>query len=214
MWRLALTRPSLLKGRAIDVLRWQHSVPRALVTGNVDGASATPLQFHSVRHFSRRPKDHLDDPTEEFLEEHESKTLKENEGSVAALDMEFFGDQEMMAASSGFNDDGYDDDDDDEEERAAKLNEEYRQKQEEIQRELDSRTGRPWQDPWAIKEEQWMSNATYDDLPDWTPEQVSRISQERVQVHPGEKYCAAVMYVFVSSLFCAGDSNVPFSFFL
>lgn len=129
----------------------------------------------------------MDDPTEELLEENESKALKDGEGTVASWDMEFFGDDLLTSsASAGSYGDDDNEDDDEEEERAARMNEEFRQKQEEIQRELDSRTGRPWQDPWAIKEEQWMSNTTFDDLPDWSPEQVSRISQERVQVHPGE----------------------------
>jgi hypothetical protein len=138
------------------------------------------------RNFARRPKNHLDDPGEELLEESESTTLRTNEGSIAAWDMEFFGDEQLttLASSASYNDD--DDDDDDEAERAAMRNEEYRKRQEEIQRELESRTGRPWKDPWAISEEQWMSNTRRDDLPDWSPKLVSRISQERVRVHPGE----------------------------
>jgi hypothetical protein len=63
--------------------------------------------------------------------------------------------------------------------------EEYRRKQEEIQKELDSRTGLVWTDPWEVSEEQWMSSTTVEDLPDWSPEYVSRISQERVKIHPG-----------------------------
>lgn len=122
---------------------------------------------------------------EELLEENESNDLRANEGNIAAWDMEFFGDDELATSTSSasYNDD---DEDDDDEEQAAMRNKEYREKQEEIQRELDSRTGRPWKDPWAIKEEQWMSNTTHDDLPDWSPKLVSRISQERVRVHPGE----------------------------
>jgi hypothetical protein len=142
----------------------------------------------TTRNFSRRPKDYLDDPVEELLEENESKALRENEGSVAAWDMEFFGDDGLTKSTSSSSYDN-DDDDDDEEERAAMRNKEYREKQEEIQRELDNRTGRPWKDPWAITEEQWMSNITYADLPDWSPKLVSRISQERVQVYPGRFDC-------------------------
>jgi hypothetical protein len=74
----------------------------------------------------------------------------------------------------------------DEEENDALFDEGYRRKQEEIQRELDSRTGRVWKDPWEIEEEQWMGTASLDDLPDWSPEFVSRISQERVKLHPGK----------------------------
>jgi hypothetical protein len=119
-----------------------------------------------------------------MLEERESQAKKENEGSVAAVwNMEFF-DEQLINANS--DDAGYNDGDDDEEELAARMDEEYRQKQEEIQRELDSREGRPWKDPWAIKEEQWMSTTGFDDLPDWSSDRVSRISQERVQVLPGK----------------------------
>jgi hypothetical protein len=119
-----------------------------------------------------------------MLEERESQANKENEGSVAAVwNMEFF-DEQLINANS--DDAGYNDGDDDEEELAARMDEEYRQKQEEIQRELDSREGRPWKDPWAIKEEQWMSTTGFDDLPDWSSDRVSRISQERVQVLPGK----------------------------
>ncbi|KAL3926433.1 MAG: hypothetical protein SGARI_005611, partial [Bacillariaceae sp.] len=131
--------------------------------------------------------DHLDDLNEEMLEEKGSHDSKKSEGTVAAAwDMEFFDDDQL----TGTNDDpGYNNNlegDDEDEELVARMDEEYRQKQEEIQRELDSRTGRPWIDPWAIQEEQWMSTTAFDDLPDWSPDRVSRISQERVQVLPGE----------------------------
>jgi hypothetical protein len=136
----------------------------------------------AVRWFARRPKDHLNDPNEELMEEVESITAKKTEGAVSAWDMEFFGEQ-MLATS--LNDKYGDNDDDDDDEEAGSLDEEYRRKQEEIQAELDSRTGRPWKDPWEIKEEQWMTSTKFDDLPDWSPEHVSRISQERVKIHPG-----------------------------
>jgi hypothetical protein len=157
---------------AVDTDDWKHTAHHAFI-------KSTP-----IRHFSRRPKDHLDDPQEEMLEERESQAKKENEESVAAVwNMEFF-DEQLINANS--DDAGYNDGDDDEEELAARMDEEYRQKQEEIQRELDSREGRPWKDPWAIKEEQWMSTTGFDDLPDWSSDRVSRISQERVQVLPGK----------------------------
>eukprot|EP00531_Pseudo-nitzschia_arenysensis_P014833 CAMPEP_0116137488 /NCGR_PEP_ID=MMETSP0329-20121206/12273_1 /TAXON_ID=697910 /ORGANISM="Pseudo-nitzschia arenysensis, Strain B593" /LENGTH=642 /DNA_ID=CAMNT_0003632403 /DNA_START=284 /DNA_END=2212 /DNA_ORIENTATION=+ len=71
-----------------------------------------------------------------------------------------------------------DDDDDGEEER-----EQYRLQQEKVNDELDNRKGRPWKDPWEISEEQWMaSDTSSENLPDWNPSFVSRISQERLQV--------------------------------
>ena len=108
------------------------------------------------------------------------EALKKNAKILSPNELEFF-DQ--------WND--IDVEDDDDEDQQALADEEYRRKQQEIQRELDNRTGRPWTDPWEISEEQWMSNTVLDDLPDWSPEYVSRISQERVKVHPGE--CAMVI---------------------
>lgn len=131
----------------------------------------TPLEPKSagtLRSFSRRSRgDDLDEELNAF------KALeKDRKRTPSAVDMEFF---------SRLGDDLDDDDEPDEDE---KLNAEYKRKQEEIQRELDTRTGRGWTDPWHISEEQWMSLQTADDLPEWSSEFVSRISQERVKVYP------------------------------
>lgn len=135
-----------------------------------------------VRRFGRRAKGNLNDPSEELLELEESNSLKANDGSVSAWDMEFYSDKQL----AGGTDDGFDgDDDDDDDDQEGRFNDEYRKRQEEIQRELDARKGRPWTDPWEIKDEQWMSTTSHDDLPDWTPELVSRVSQERVKILPG-----------------------------
>jgi hypothetical protein len=69
---------------------------------------------------------------------------------------------------------------DDEEER-LKLEEAQQQRD-----ELDAKTGRLWSDPWEITDEDWANKRTYEDLPDWRPDMCSRISKERVKVHPGE----------------------------
>jgi hypothetical protein len=100
--------------------------------------------------------------------------------SFSAADMEFFNNLEL--------DPYYDDDDGDDdspEEMEKKEEDAYRRRQEEIQRELDTRTGRTWTDPWQITDEDWMATTKPDDVPVWSPEFVSRISQERVKVHPG-----------------------------
>jgi len=55
-----------------------------------------------------------------------------------------------------------------------------------IRDEIDSRTGRLWEDPLAISDEDWSSGRTYDDLPDWNENICSRVSLERVKVHPGK----------------------------
>ena len=61
--------------------------------------------------------------------------------------------------------------------------ERYRLQQKAINDELDQRKGRPWTDPWEISEEMWMSTDTsMESLPDWSPQYVSRIALERLQV--------------------------------
>ena len=59
-------------------------------------------------------------------------------------------------------------------------------RQKAIRDEIDSRTGRLWTDPWEITDEDWSQLRTLDDLPDWSPEICSRVSMERVCLHPGE----------------------------
>jgi hypothetical protein len=127
-------------------------------------------QLVSSRLFSGRVRG-FGDPNEDDNEDLDAE--KQKVKSFSASDMDFY--NELP--------DDFDDEDDEDE--AARLDEDYRRKQEEIQRELDTRTGRPWTDPWKITEEQWMSTTTYEDLTDWSPEYVSRISQERVKIHPG-----------------------------
>jgi hypothetical protein len=55
-----------------------------------------------------------------------------------------------------------------------------------VRDEIDTRTGRLWEDPWALTDDDWSSGKTFEDLPDWTEEICSRVSRERVKVHPGE----------------------------
>ena len=57
---------------------------------------------------------------------------------------------------------------------------------EEVRREIDARKGRGFSDPWDLEEMlERDSNLLLDDLPDWTPDHVSAISRERVQVQSG-----------------------------
>ena len=60
------------------------------------------------------------------------------------------------------------------------------ERRQQIRDELDKRTGRLWEDPWALTDEDWSSGKTFDDLPDWTEQLCSRISKERVKIHPGK----------------------------
>lgn len=77
-----------------------------------------------------------------------------------------------------FNDyDGYD-----EKDEATAKDEEKQRRSEEKRNELKQKKGRGWTDPWDL-DEMLESNLDYDSLPDWAPNLVSRISQERVQIY-------------------------------
>jgi len=43
-----------------------------------------------------------------------------------------------------------------------------------------------WADSFDIPEERWQSKMEFDDIPDWSPDHVSRISQQRVQLYKGK----------------------------
>jgi hypothetical protein len=156
----------------------QRRVPgRLLMAQWYDGGNSIN-SMAGARFFARRSSGDLGDGDEEM------RGMKEADArNKRAKETEFYGTP-------------IDDDSDDEEDEGALANEEYRLKQKEIQRELDTRTGRVWNDPWEISEEQWMSTATFNDLPEWSPEFVSRISQERVQIHTGR--CIKVHNVMIS----------------
>lgn len=149
----------------------QHFPSQIRVSSILPSYGFTNTTSVGVRSFSRRaPRGGLNDPDEELIEHSASEAERRLNKTPSATEMEFFS---QLA-----------DDLDEEEEENERMNAEYQRKQEEIRKELDSRTGRGWSDPWHISEEQWMSLQTADDLPDWAPEFVSRISQERVQVYP------------------------------
>ncbi len=132
-----------------------------------------PRKDVAVRYFARRPRDGLDDVDDVLKEQTENEKERTRSKTLSATEMELF----AMGEDLGDNDDDNDEEDD------ARMDAEYQRKQEAIRKELDSRTGRGWTDPWHISEEQWMSLQTADDLPGWSPEFVSRISQERVKIH-------------------------------
>lgn len=105
-----------------------------------------------------------------------------NQPALSPDDMEFYQDDlaEFIAV-------------DNEEERLANeaerlaAEEKRRQQQQAIRDELDSRQGRLWSDPWELKEEDWSTPTKFDDLPEWDPSITSRISLERVKLHPGKE---------------------------
>ena len=43
-----------------------------------------------------------------------------------------------------------------------------------------------WSDTLEITEERWQSKIEFEDIPDWSPDFVSRVSKERVQLLPGK----------------------------
>ncbi len=95
----------------------------------------------------------------------------------SAEDMEFYDD-----LAGGFNirpNEG-----ESEEDELARLEEEEAKRQA-VRDELDSRTGRLWTDRWEITDDDWSSGVTFEELPDWSETICSRVSLERVQVHPG-----------------------------
>lgn len=53
----------------------------------------------------------------------------------------------------------------------------------ERKQEMDQKEGRGWTDPWKMTD-MYESTISFDDLPEWSPKVVSRISQERVQILP------------------------------
>lgn len=67
---------------------------------------------------------------------------------------------------------------------------EYREKQAKIQEELDSRTGRLWEERWVITDEEWMSTDTYDDIEEWSIKMATRKALESVKVWDGEYFVA------------------------
>jgi Mitochondrial ribosomal death-associated protein 3 len=58
-------------------------------------------------------------------------------------------------------------------------------KKEKILESLQARTGLGFTDPWHVSEEEWATELSIDDLPDWTPANTSKISLETVKTFEG-----------------------------
>lgn len=73
---------------------------------------------------------------------------------------------------------------------------EYRERQAKIQEELDSRTGRLWEERWVITDEEWMSSETFDDIEEWSLKMATRKALESVKVWDGEVFACvqAILY--------------------
>lgn len=132
-----------------------------------------------------------DDDDDDFMgfdnDEYDGINTLESKTQVLAEEMEFFDELDF----------GQDFADDDDEDKEWAEEEERRQQ---IRNELDQRKGRGWSDPWEITDEDWMQRRVLEDLPDWTPAMCSRISAERVKVHPGKSLIAAFLLLNVSCL--------------
>ena len=75
---------------------------------------------------------------------------------------------------------------------------EYRERQSKIERELDQRTGRLWEERWTISDEEWMSTDTWEDIEDWSLKMATRKALESVKVWDGECGASSVLRTILS----------------
>lgn len=87
-------------------------------------------------------------------------------------------------------------------------------KRQAVRDELDTKSGRLWEDRWEFTDEDWSTGKSFEDLADWSEEICSRVSRDRVKVYPGESVFSNLeisvgleMYFYVSSIFSFYDSN-------
>lgn len=149
-------------GRSI---RHARSFPRRLKCVERAGIPAWEAgAWRQQRLFAGMGGDSVDDDGDEPRGTSSGKTY-------AADEIDFFG----VLDGADFEDDADEEDDEKEEER----------RQQQVRDELDDRKGRGWSDPWEITDEDFMQRRVLDDLPNWTPGLCSRVSLERVKIHPG-----------------------------
>ena len=160
MWRLARVPMGGVQRRRLmaSAAATTSALPSCCISSNQRSFSRQVRNLGEPDDYAI-PADELTDP--------DKATMR----SFSATDMEIY-DELRDQDDSFFQQDDFDE-------------EAHRKKQEEIQRELDSRKGRVWTDHWEITEKLWVSSLRIDDIPDWSPDHVSRISQERVKIHPG-----------------------------
>ena len=119
-------------------------------------------------------------PTARFMSNIPPNSINENDDKdehlLTATDMEFY-DSLSDDYFSSLEDNNKEDEEEEERDAARR---------QAIRDEIDSRKGRLWEDPWEVTDEDWSSGKTYFDLPDWTEEICSRVSLERVKIHPGK----------------------------
>jgi len=76
------------------------------------------------------------------------------------------------------------------EEEEERRRQQQLRKDEAVRDALDRKTGRLWSDPWDLEEVLSVpasdpgGGSSYDDLPEWSPDMVSRVSQERLRIFP------------------------------
>lgn len=175
---------TMLLGRSV---RQARNLPRRLIRGGI--GIGIPTREHTgawsrqqQRLFAGKGGDFFDDYDDVI---HATSTGK----SYTADDMEFF--DELNRADF---EDSYDQDQDQSDEEEEEL-----EQRQQVRDELDQRKGRGWSDPWEITDEDFMQRRFLDDLPDWTPGLCSRISMDRVKIHPGTSTCLLFLCCFVVS---------------
>jgi len=139
-----------------------------------------------VRGFARKTFDGVEDQeaaVDVRIEAEEMKKLAKPMSRFVAR--EYSSDEMELLNSSAFGTDAVQedsDDDDDEGDKAANYHELADVHNKEI---FANMKGRLWEDSWEIKDEDFTKRIDFDDLPDWTADMASRISQERVKIYDG-----------------------------
>lgn len=153
-------------GRHLSTITTRPFRPVACAVGNHEIQRTTTTPQVQLRNFSKGglAQFDMDDDDDDMVEMEEIADLK------SAEDMDFY--------DSTTDDFGLTMADIQEAEKAEK-------ERQAIRAEIDSRKGRLWKDRLELKDADWASGRSLDDLPDWSEVICSRVSLERVQVHPG-----------------------------
>jgi Mitochondrial ribosomal death-associated protein 3 len=85
--------------------------------------------------------------------------------------------------SVDYEDDGNDSDSFDQDSSTGNkhITDEERQQKEELKKEMELKKGRGWSDPWDLQD-LYDTKLDFESLPDWTPDVVSQVSQERLKL--------------------------------
>ncbi len=167
---------SVRRTRFLDfVSSRKHSVITSLQKNEGNGNHRK--NYSQYRSFSNKRGGGVDiDESASVLDE--SDFMEDVQNLKTAEDMDFYD-----ALADNYEDDYFPSNKSSMEE--CELGEIEESKRQAIRDEIDSRSGRLWQDRWALTDDDWSSGKSFDDLPDWTEEICSRVSRERVKIFPG-----------------------------